>query len=85
MKRGVKTHATTTNNQDWGIEMLRFFKKQSPRHARPAHRLESPQPLSAQDHAVAAWNGITDQMWANLPALVKVDLRESYFSARGFR
>jgi hypothetical protein len=63
--------------------MLRFFKKQSPRHARPAHRLESPQPLSAQDHAVAAWNRITDQHFANLPALVKKDMREQFYSERG--
>jgi hypothetical protein len=62
--------------------MLNIFKKRSPQHRRPAHRLEA-QPVSPQDHAVAAWNGITDQHFANLPAIVKVDMRESYFSARG--
>jgi hypothetical protein len=63
--------------------MIRIFKRRSPQHRRPAHRLE-PQPISPPDHAVAAWNGITDQHFANLPALVKVDMREQFFTARGF-
>jgi hypothetical protein len=63
--------------------MRNIFKRRSPRHSRPAHRVESPAPLSPQDHAVAAWNRITDQHFANLPAIVKVDLREDFFKARG--
>lgn len=39
--------------------------------------------LSLIDLMIARWHGYTPQQWAQLPALVKVDKRESYFQAKG--
>jgi len=61
--------------------MLSFFKRRSPQHRRPYHRAE---PLvSREDAAIAKHHGMTEQHWANLPAIVKVDLREEFFTVQG--
>lgn len=39
-------------------------------------------PVSPEDRAVAAWWGYTEQQWAELPALVQVDKRETVTWAR---
>ncbi|QDG61223.1 hypothetical protein [Pseudarthrobacter sp. NIBRBAC000502771] len=50
--------------------MLRYFRRR-----RPQHRAETP--VSPQDKLIAAHHGYTPERWAQLPALVKQDLRES--------
>ena len=66
-----------TTNQEWGIEMLKFFKRRRPTPA-PA-----PVRISLEDEIVARWWGYTPEQWLTLPALVKVDKREGFFSNRG--
>ena len=39
--------------------------------------------LSLMDLMISRWHGYTPQQWAQLPALVKVDKRESYFQVQG--
>ena len=39
--------------------------------------------LSIMDLMISRWHGYTPQQWAGLPALVKVDKRESYFQVQG--
>ena len=46
------------------------------RRRRPAHRA-TPVAVSPQDRVIAAHHGYTPERWAQLPALVKQDLRES--------
>jgi hypothetical protein len=56
--------------------MLRFFRRR-----RPQHRAEPV--VSLPDVLVARYHRITPAHFANLPALVQVDLREQYFHGQG--
>ena len=76
MKTRLMTPANTTEKQDWGTEMIRFFRKR-----RPQHRAEPV--VSLQDARVAKFHRITPAHFATLPAIVQVDLREQYFHAQG--
>ena len=39
--------------------------------------------LSLMDLMISRWHGYTPQQWAQLPAIVQVDKRESYFQVQG--
>jgi hypothetical protein len=61
--------------------MLKIFKRN-----RPQHRAESKQSpsISIEDLLVARWFGLTPEQWGDMPAIAKVDKRESYAQAWGF-
>lgn len=59
--------------------MIRFFRSRRPKPA-------TVQQLSREDIQellILRWHGYTPEQWNDLPALVKVDHRESYFRAWG--
>jgi hypothetical protein len=56
--------------------MLKFFKRN-----RPA--LPAAPSISIEDLLVARWFGLTPAQWDDMPALAKVDKRESYAQAWG--
>jgi hypothetical protein len=58
------------------------LRKRTARHARPYHRADVPD-ISPQDVTIAHWHGYNVAQWCVLPALVQVDKRESFYTARG--
>ena len=66
-------HANTTTKRKWGIEMLKFFKRN-----RPQHRAVTAPPviLAPADQIIAAYHRLTPAQFAALPALVQRDMRE---------
>lgn len=57
--------------------MRNIFKRNRPTH------LAEPVKLSVQDLLVARWFGLTPEQWNDMPAIAKVDKRESYAQAWG--
>ena len=58
------------------------LRKRAARHAARPARVE-PAGTSPEDTAIAHWHGYNVAQWGALPALVKVDKRESFYQARG--
>jgi len=58
--------------------MIRFFRKR-----RPVVQVRQLSREEIADLLVARWHGITPDEWDALPALVKVDRREEFYTARG--
>ena len=58
------------------MNVTRWFKRNRPT---PAHRAEVA--ISIPDLLVARWFGLTKEQWAAMPAIAKVDKRESYAQA----
>jgi len=58
--------------------MLKHFRKR-----RPVVQVRQLSREEIADLLVARWHGITPDEWAQLPALVKVDHRETYARAWG--
>lgn len=57
--------------------MRNIFKRRRPT---PTHRA-TPPAISIPDLLVARWFGLTPEQWADMPAIAKVDKRESYAQA----
>jgi hypothetical protein len=57
--------------------MFKFFK---PR--RPVSPFEPPR-ISPQDSVIAVWHGYNETQWAELPSIVQIDKRESFYQAQG--
>ena len=55
--------------------MIRIFKRRRPEPAPVAPK------ISVQDTLVYRWFGLTEEDWNNMPAIAKVDKRESYAQA----
>ena len=58
--------------------MLKFL-----RHRRRTRPITEPVRISPHDAIVASWHGYTEDEWAELPSLVRVDKRESHAQAAG--
>jgi len=54
--------------------MIRWFRRRRP-------PVPTPPKISVEDLLVARWFGLTAEDWNDMPALAKVDKRESYFHA----
>lgn len=55
--------------------MLKFFKRNRPTPA------PTEPTISIPDLLVARWFGLTPEQWAAMPAIARVDKRESYAQA----
>ncbi|MDT0171049.1 hypothetical protein [Pseudarthrobacter sp. BRE9] len=58
--------------------MLKFFKRR-----RPVVHVQQLSREEIQELLILRWHGLTPEQWNALPAIVKVDHRESYFRAWG--
>ena len=57
--------------------MLSFLKRR-----RPQYRVTDTR-LDVRELLIARWHGYTEAEWCALPAIVKVDHRESYYRSWG--
>jgi len=60
------------------MRMPKFF-----RNRRPKNHVQQLSREDIQELLILRWHGLTPEQWNDLPALVKVDRRESYFRAWG--
>jgi len=58
--------------------MRNIFKRR-----RPAVSVQQLSREDIQELLILRWHGLTPEQWSDLPALVKVDHRESYYRAWG--
>jgi len=58
--------------------MIRFFRKR-----RPVVQVRQLSREEIAELIILRWHGLTPDEWDALPALVKVDRREEFYTARG--